>query len=73
MPHLGTIRTGFLQMIQDLQFVFDSIAEVPGEFLVYNKRCSDEFYFFFFHINVSFEYLKFISLQTVNKLKSLDF
>lgn len=41
MPHLGTTRTGFLQMIQDLQFVFDSIAEVPGEFLVYNKRCSD--------------------------------
>lgn len=41
MPHLGLTRTGFLQMIQDLQFVFDSIAEVPGEFLVYNKRCSD--------------------------------
>lgn len=41
MPHLGTTRTGFLQMIQDLQFVFDFIAEVPGEFLVYNKRCSD--------------------------------
>lgn len=41
MPHLGTTRTGFLQMIQDLQFVFDSIVEVPGEFLVYNKRCSD--------------------------------
>lgn len=60
MPHLGLTRTGFLQMIQDLQFVFDSIAEVPGEFLVYN-------------INVSFEYLKFISLQTVNKLNSLDF
>lgn len=60
MPHLGLTRTGFLQMMQDLQFVFDSIAEVPGEFLVYN-------------INVSFEYLKFISLQTVNKLNSLDF
>lgn len=39
MPHLGTTRTGFLQMIQDLQLVFDYIAEVLGEFLVYNIKC----------------------------------